>query len=346
MTEDSNDSEDFTDLSDEEIQHLSQEFTESVPEALGRTLGLDLFSGAGAGETDEFEEEFPEQMTGFLTGFRDAMAAESEEETAVAIFDLQSEMIEQYMMEPEERQEFDSGLTFLIEQLRISLKGSREGMEELGHANYFDLLDEFAKEIVEAGQAGDVEEFFDGLENGSQQMMLQRLFNPVLTEYYDYLEEHPEISSANEARHYADMYHKLGELVGDILPQFIAVLRIVSGREETYEELSKMGLNNLLQKLQSKKYDRFNELADGIDRELRNSIVHGEFMVDPIEDRIEFFDRDDLVAELYYSEFQEEVLRLLALFNALWVFRLMLTYYRIRHLPKAVENLREANSGE
>lgn len=46
-------------------------------------------------------------------------------------------------------------------------------MEELGHTNYFDLLDEFAKEIVEAGQAGDVKEFFDGLENGSQQMEAQ-----------------------------------------------------------------------------------------------------------------------------------------------------------------------------
>ncbi|MFC4359292.1 hypothetical protein ACFO0N_15200 [Halobium salinum] len=346
MTEDSNDSENFTDLSDEEIQDLSQEFTEAVPEALGRTLGLDLFSGARASEPDEFEEEFSERIAGFLTGFRDAMAAESEDETVMAIFDLQSDVIEQYMMEPDDRQEFDSGLTFITEQLRSSLEVNREGMKELGHANYFDLLDEFAKEIVEAGQAGDVKEFFDGLENGSQQMMLQRLFNPVLTEYYDYLEEHSEISSANEARQYADMYHKLAELVGDILPQFIAVLQIVSGREETYEALSKMGLNNLLQKLQSKKFNRFNELADGIDRELRNSIVHGEFIVNPIENRIEFFDRGDPVAELDYSEFQDEVLRLLALFNALWVFRLMLMYYRVRHLPEVVENLREANSSE
>lgn len=346
MTEDSNDSEDITDLSNEEIQDLSQEFTEAVPEALGRSLGIDLFSGAGTGDPDEFEEEFPEQMAWFLTGFRDAMAAESEEETAVAMFDLQSEMIEQYMMEPDERQEFDDGLSFLVEQLRISLEGSREGMEELGYANYFDLLDEFAKEIVEAGLAGDVKEFFDALENGSQQMMLQRLFNPVLTEYYNYLEEHPEISSASETRQYADMYHKLAELVGDILPQFIAVLQIVSGREETYEELSKMGLNNLLQKLESKKYDRFNELADGINRKLRNSIVHGEYIVDPMEERIEFFDRGDTVANLTYSEFQGDVLKLLALFNTLWVFRLMITYYRIRSLPDAIENLRDASSGE
>lgn len=346
MTEDPNDSEDFTDLSDEEIQDLSQEFTEAVPEALGKTLGMDLFSGVEEGEKDEFEEEFPKQMTELLAGFRDAMAAESEEETAVAIFDLQSEIIEQYMMESEERQEFDSGLAFLIEQLRISLEGSREGMEELGYVEYFDLLDELAKEIVDAGQAGDVKEFFDGLENGSQQMMLQRLFNPVLTEYYAYIEKHPEISSANEARQYADMYHKLAELVGDILPQVIAILQIVRGREETYEKLSQMGLNNLIQKLASKKYDRFNKLADGIDRELRNSIVHGEFIVDPVGGSVEFFDRGELVAELSYSEFQEEVFQLLALFNSLWVFRLMLRYYRIRHLPDAVENLREANSSE
>jgi hypothetical protein len=45
MTEDSNDSEDFTDISDEEIHDLSQEFTEAVPEALGKATLRQVLEG-------------------------------------------------------------------------------------------------------------------------------------------------------------------------------------------------------------------------------------------------------------------------------------------------------------
>jgi hypothetical protein len=270
------------------------------------------------------------------------LSKESEEERAAALFGAYNDVTEEMMMSSEEREEYGSGVDFLLEQLRAVLEGSREGMEELGFTEYFDLVGEFALEIVEEGPVGEVKEFFDGLEGGSQQMVLQRVMNPVILEYYEYLEEHEDITDADEARQYAEMYYELAELIGNILPRFLAVLQIVSGREETYDDLNQMGLNNLLQKLESKKYSRFNELADGIDRELRNSIGHRDFKVDPVEKEIEFHDRGELVAEHSYSEFQDEVFQILALFNALWIFQLLITYYRLQGLPEAIDEISES----
>jgi len=190
-----------------------------------------------------------------------------------------------------------------------------------------------------------VKEFYDGLDDTSQRAALQRVMNPVIMEYYDYIKEHPEITDGEEARQYISMYYELAELFGDVLPRFVAVLQIVSGREEGYEDLKSMGMNDLLQKLESKKYSRFNRLAEGIDRELRNSIAHRDFTVDPVNDEMEFRDRGELVAEMSYSEFQEEFFKLLALFNAVWVFRMILNYYRLQSLPRAMEELREQSEG-
>lgn len=341
MTDDSEDATDLTDLSDEEIQELSEELTQAMPEALGKAMGVDLFGNIQDEKREEFEEEFPEQIEEVFFEFRDALRAESDEEQAVAMFDVYNQVMEEFMMDDAAQQAFDSGLEWLVDQLEVTVVSSREFMVEIGHVEYFNLMHGFVVDIVEAGQAGDIKEFYDGIERDSQQMMLQRVFNPVTMEYYDYIEEHPEITSASEARRYIDMYYELAELIGSILPRFIAVLQIISGRKETYDDLKQMGLNNLLQKLESKKYSRFNVLADGIDRKLRNSIAHRDFTVDPVDEEIEFQDRGEVVAELSYMEFQTEFFNLLGLFHALWVFRMLLNYYRLQFLPEAVEELRE-----
>ena len=331
---------DFSEMSDEEIRELSERFAEEAPEAMSEALGVDLLS---EGEEEEFEEEFPEQIEDVFLRFRDALAKETEEERTVALFEAYDEITAEMMMDSEEREEYDSGVDFLIEQLEATLEGTREGMKEIGYPGYFDIVDEFAVEIVEEGLLDDVKEFLDGIEGDSQQMVLQRMMNPVVMEYYEYIEEHKEITDSDEARKYAEMYYELAELVGKILPRFIAVLQVASGREESYDDLKQMGLNDLIQKLESKKYGRFNDLAEGIDRKLRNSIAHRDFKIKPAADEIEFYDRGESVAELSYSEFQDEVFQILALFSALWTFELMLTYYQIQHLPEAIEELREEN---
>lgn len=343
MSDDSEEEKDLTDLSDEELEDLSQEFMEAMPEALGKAMGVDFFSEMSEEEREEYEEEFPEQIEEILTGFRDALQKDSEEEQAAAMFEIYEEMTEEFFMSEEEKEDFegDTGVEWLVEQLRFSIEGSRKSMEELGHAEYFDIIYGFAVDVFESGQAGDVKEFYDGLDDTSQRAALQRVMNPVIMDYYDYIKEHPEITDGNEARQYIEMYYELAELFGDILPRFIAVLQIVSGREETYGDLENMGMNDLLQKLESKKYSRFNKLAEGISRELRNSIAHRDFTVDPVNDEIEFRDRGELVAEMSYSEFQDEFFKILALFNAVWVFRMILTYYRLQALPRAIEELRE-----
>lgn len=340
MPEEAEGEKDFADLSDKEIRELSEEFTELAPESISKSLGFDLSREFDGAEEREFEEEAREQIEKLLIGTRDALGRESDEERFLALAEVYNKAIVETLMGSEEGEEFETGLDFLIEQLRYALEGSRYGMRELGYENYYESLDDFAEEIVEAGRDGEVKEFFDGLDDDSQQAMLQRVMNPVTMEYYGYLEEHPRITDADEARGYADLYYELAELVGNILPQFIAVLQIVSGSEEKYDELKKMGSHNLLQILGSQKYGRFNFLCEGIDRELRNSIAHRDFKVDPIEEEIEFRDRGELVAELTYSEFEDEVRRLLALFNALWVFRLMVTFYRIQFLPGVIDELR------
>lgn len=332
------DKKDLADLSDEEVREFAGELATAMPEVFSKVLGLDFDEEIGDEEIGEFSGRVEE----ILLSSRDAMRKESENEQAVAMFDIYNEIVGEIMGKSDQQEETGDGFDLLVEQLQIVLKGSREGMEELGYVEYFDLMDEFAIEIVDSGHAGSVNDFFSRLSNDSQQMLLQRMMNPVITEYYEYFEKHPEIQDADEARRYAEVYYELSELVGNLLPQFIAVLQIVSDREETYDELKQMGLNNLIQKLRSKKYSRFNGLADGINRKLRNSIGHRDFLVDPVEKEIKFHDRGEQVAVLKYSEFQDEVFRLLALFNAVWVFRLMLKYYQIQHLPNAIDELRDS----
>lgn len=330
----------FSEMSDEEIRGLSERFAEEAPEAMSEALGVDLLA---EGEVEEFEEVFPEQIEDVFLRFRDALAKESEEERAVALFEAYDEITAEMMMDSEEREEYDSGVDFLIEQLEATLEGTREGMEEIGYPEYFDIVDEFAVEVVEEGPVGEVKEFLDGVEGHSQQMVLQRMMNPVVMEHYEFIEEHKEITDSDEARQYAEMYYELAELVGKILPRFIAVLQVASGREESYGDLKQMGLNDLIQKLESKKYGRFNDLAEGIDRKLRNSIAHRDFKVKPASNEIEFYDRGELVTELSHSELQDEIFQILALFSALWTFELMLTYYRIQYLPEAIAELQEEN---
>lgn len=331
---------DFSEMSDEEIRELSERFAEETPVAMSEALGVDLLT---EGEAEEFEEEFPERIEDVFLRFRDALVKESEEAKAIALFEAYDEITAEIMMGSEGRDKYDSGVDFLIEQLEATLEGTREGMEEIGYPEYFDIVNEFAVEIVEEGPVDEVKEFLEGIEGHSQQVALQRMMNPVVMEYYEYIEEHEEITDSDEARKYTEMYYELAELVGKILPRFIAVLQIASGREESYDDLKQMGLNDLIQKLGSKKYGRFNDLAGGIDRKLRNSIAHRDFKVKPAEDEIEFYDRGELVSELSYSEFQDEVLQTLVLFSALWTFELMLTYYRIQYLPEAIKELKEEN---
>lgn len=339
MSRDTGEDRDLADLSDEELGDLSQDFMEAMPEAMGKAMGVDFFS-----EIDEEErEEFSRQIEDVLTGFRDALQKDSEEEQAVAMFEVYEELIEEFFMSEEDEEDFegDTGVEWLVEQLRFSIEDSRKSMEELGYVEYFDIIYGFAVDVFESGQAGEVTEFYAELDDTSQQAALQRVMNPVIMEYYDYIRDHPEISDGEEVRQYIEMYYELAELFGDVLPRFIAVLQIVNRGEESYEDLKDMGLNDLLQKLESKKYSRFNKLAEGIDRRLRNSIAHRDFTVDPVNNEIVFRDRGDLVAEMCFSEFQEEFFRLLALFNAVWVFRMVLKYLQFQSVPRAVEELRE-----
>lgn len=336
MTDEEIEGSDLEEMSDKEIEELSDELSETIPEALSKGLGRDI-SEIG----EEEQQEFSEQMKDILTDFREAYTKDSEEEQAVAVLDAHNRILEEQMMGPEENEEFDSGYAFLVEQLRSTLEDTREGLEELGYVEYFDLMNGFAVDIVEGGRASEVKEFFDSLENDSQQMMLQRMMSPILTQYLDYMADHQEVSEVEEVQEYTGIYYELSEFTGNFLPQFIAVLQISSGREETYQDLKEMGLNNLLQKLESKKYGRFNDLAQGIDRKIRNSIAHRDFKIDPVENEIEFHDRGELVAELSYSEFQNETFHLLALVQSLWIFQVMVSYYQIQNLPGVLDELKE-----
>lgn len=341
MSGESSDEDDFLEMSDAEIRELAEEFNEAVPEAMAKALGFDLFSGFKGQNREEIDEELTGQIEELFIGVRDALSEESDEEQAIAMFDVYDQAMENFVMSASEREEFDTGVDFLVEELRTTLEESSKGMKWLGYSEYFDLMDDLAIEIVEVGYSQRVKEFFDGLDGNSLQILTQRIMNPMITEYYGYVQEHQEISDADDALRYTEIYNELAELTGNVLPQFIAVLQIKNGREEKYSDLRKMGLNNLLQKLGAKKYSRFNRLANGLDRRLRNSIAHRDFTVDPIDDVIEFYDRGEFICKLTYSEFQGEVFHLLALFNALWVFRLMLTFYRLQGVSEAVKELRE-----
>lgn len=327
--------EELSELSDKEIQEVAEEIAGEFPEAMGVALGVDVFAGVGEERQEEVEENIRSNLESFLTDFRDAYSRDSEEERIAGMSGVFTGVVEQFAEDPES---VDNGFEFLVDRLRLVLEGSRESMEELGYVEYFDVMDDFAEEVVEDGEIDEVEEFYEHLGESSQQVVLQRIMDPVFTDYFAYLEEHPEITEASEVRQYADMYYELAELVSSLLPQFMAVVQIAEGREQTFEKLNRMGLNNLVQKLEGKKYSRFNSLAEGIDRELRNSIGHRDFITDPVNQELVFRDRGDNVAELTYKEFKNEVFHLLALLNALWIFRLQLQYY---HLQKAAHIIEE-----
>lgn len=327
---------DFGELSNEELQEMAEKFVDQFPRIMSEILGTEFPSEL---EEDE-KRQFENKIEGYLRDFRNAMTVESEEEQTIALFEVYDKATED-VIGPIDGEEFDGGLDSLIEQQKRVLEGTQKAMEELGHVEYFDLINEFAAEVVEKGQSSDIKKFFKDIENNSEQILLQRVTNSVLTDHFDYLETHQEITEADEAREYAKIYYELAELIATILPRFIAVLQIVSGRHETYDELKHMGLNDLLQKLESDKYARFSALASGVNRKLRNSIAHRDFKVNPVAKEIEFQDRNEPVAKFTYSEFQNEVFHILAVFNALWGFRLMVNYYRLRKLPKAVEELQK-----
>lgn len=336
---------DLVRMSDAELRQYSENIMDALPDALSQVFGFDIRREFNDSDFSKIGEKNREHIEEFLKSYRDALTMESDQDRAITIIEEYDKLVQATMMNSELRDEYSSGFDFIIDQQRNALELTREGLNDFGYGEFYSLMDDFVTDIVDANQLAVVQDFYRGINDDSQQMMVQRLINSILFHHIEYLREHPDISDADDARAYAELYYELAEMVGNLLPQFMAVVEIVCGGQERYDDLKQLGLNDLLQKLESQKFSRFKILSEGIDRRVRNSIAHRDFKVDPVNREIEFQDHGEVVSRLTYSEFEDQVDHLLAFCNSIWLFRFMVMYRRLQEHSEAFDDIRSGELG-
>jgi hypothetical protein len=80
-----------------------------------------------------------------------------------------------------------------------------------------------------------------------------------------------------------------------------------------------MRLGNALGKLGS--YDILGDLSEGLDIDKRNSIGHGDRLIEPFEKEVKFTDEGEIIDTLTFEEIIDEAKETLALLIALWEFQ-------------------------
>lgn len=322
----------MTDSDDIDSEKLAEELTDEILVEFSRLFGRDL--------SDEISE------SGLQNAYEEAERLLQEVDILLKD-DVEESEISQFMLEEYNRFSarvlgiddvgVDSleGLQAIFDAIDSVMQKVRFQIKTLGHPEYYDAIEELVELVIEKDNSkqhldtiiGSLEEIGEG--------KLQRIFIRH-DQDLEFILENPEVESETTATEYLRMYERCCEQFKTLSPFVVYSANIVSEKTGNIEDRLNDNLGTLVE--MCSKRQRIKLFVREIDNDVRNAVAHDDFLVDPIDDSVEFYTDGDI--EVWsYTQIRERVVEARCAALSLFLFPFLLQHrVNVRDLEELLQD--------
>jgi hypothetical protein len=325
----------MTDSEDIDHEELAKEMTDEIVVEFSRLLGRDL------------TEEVPD--SGLQNAYEEAERLIEEIDTLLEP-DVEESEITQFMLEEYNRFsarvlgidniETDSleGLQAVFEAINTVLESIRFQIEKLGHPEYYETVEELVDLIIEQDDSNQLLADIIGSLERIGEGKLQRIFTR-LDKDLQFILENPEVETEATATEYLRMYERCCEQFKTLSPFVIFSTNVIGEKTGNIDERLTDNLSTLVE--MCSKRQRIRLLARPIDNDTRNAVAHDDFLIDPVNETVEFSTDGD--TEVWsYTEIRKYVVEARCAALSLFVFPFLLQH---RENVQELEELLQEQEG-
>lgn len=309
----------MTDSGDFDSDELAEELTDEYLIEFSRLLGRDL--------TDEISD------SGLQTAYKEVEQLITELDTILEPNIDESEL-RQFMLEEYNQisarllglddVEVDSleGLETILGTIDSVMENVRFQIETLGHPEYYDTVEELVNLVIETENSSQhLETIISSLDDLGERK-LQRIF-VRLDQDLEFILENPEIESMTTATEYLRMYERCCEQFKTLSPFVIYSSNVITGKPGDIENRLNDYLDTLITMCSSRQ--QIGLFARQFDSDIRNAIAHDDFLIDPVDESVEF--PTDGENEVWsYTQIREQVVEARCAVLSLFVFPFLLQH--------------------
>lgn len=214
------------------------------------------------------------------------------------------------------------GLQAVFDAIDSVLESLRVQIETLGYAEYYDAVEELVNLVIEKENGQQHLETIIGSLEEIGQGKLQRIFTR-LDRDLEFIIENPEIESERTATAYLRIYERCCEQFKTLSPFVIYSANVIMGETGNIEDRLNDNLGTLVE--MCSKRQRIELFVRQIDNDIRNAVAHDDFLIDPIDESVEFSTGGD--TEVWsYTQIRERVVEARCAALSLFVFPFLLQH--------------------
>lgn len=321
----------MTDSDDFDSEELAEELTDEALAEFSRLFGRNLpkeISDSGLKTAYQEAERLIEELDTLL-------------EPDVDEFEISQFMLEEYNRFSARVLGIDDvgvdsleGLQAVFDAIDSVMEKIRFQVETLGHPEYYDATEELVELVIERHNSkqnlettiGSLDEIGDG--------KLQRIFIG-LDQDLEFILENPEVESETTATEYLRMYERCCEQFKTLSPFVVYSANVISGKTGNIEDRLNDNLGTLIE--MCSKRQRIKLFARQIDNDIRNAVAHDDFLIDPIDESVEFSTDGD--TEVWsYTQIRERVVEAQCTALSLFLFPFLLQHREnVRELEELLQ---------
>lgn len=214
------------------------------------------------------------------------------------------------------------GLQTILGTIDSVMEKARFQIETLGHPEYYDTIEELANQIIETENSNQhLETIIRSLDDLGEKK-LQRIF-VRLDQDMEFILENPEVESMATATEYLRMYERCCEQFKTLSPFIIYSSNVATGKPGDIENRLNDNLDTLINMCSARQ--RLELFARQFDNDIRNAIAHDDFLVDPVDESVEF--PTDGETEVWsYTQVRERVVEARCAVLSLFLFPFLLQH--------------------
>ena len=309
----------MTDSGDFDPDELAEELTDEYLNEFSRLLGRDL--------TAEISD------SGLQTAYKEVEQLITELDTILEPNIDESEL-RQFMLEEYNQisarllglddVEVDSleGLQTILGTIDSVMENVRFQIETLGYPEYYDTVEELVNLVIETENSNQhLETIISSLDDLGERK-LQRIF-VRLDQDLEFILENPEIESMTIATEYLRMYERCCEQFKTLSPFVIYSSNVTAGKPGDIENRLNDYLDTLINMCSS--IHQIELFARQFDSDIRNAIAHDDFLIDPVDESVEF-PTDGKTEVWSYTQIREQVVEARCAVLSLFVFPFLLQH--------------------
>lgn len=302
--------------------------TEEVVRSVSRLLGQDFSDDIN----DSDMKSAQQKAESLITEMRSFQQSDPDEEAATQFLLKMYNQVAADILEVDEIEtESVESLKDIFDAIGSIINNYRIEGEEFGYPEYFDTVEVIAENLV---NQDDSEKFINEIRTVQQELgekKLQRLLARYDTDL-KYISENHKIADKSTVERYLEMYEYYCEQFRTLSPFIIyAVNAVENGRGDIDERLTDR-LDTLISMCSSR--DQIEIFGEPFDSDLRNAVAHPDYLLDPIESKVEYAANGE-DETLSYTELRDLVVESRCATQALIMFPLMLEHKRnLLHLEE------------